>query len=61
MELLEQVKKWLELGRMFNAVKSKFKGIYLRNSLPKVKNEAYVVNLDECKIDRNSLDRFVCE
>ena len=27
----------------------KFNGVYSRNDLPKVKNGAYVMNLDECK------------
>ena len=27
----------------------KFNGAYLRNNLPKIKDEAYVVNLDEFK------------
>ena len=27
----------------------KFNGVYSRNNLPKVKNGAYVMNLDECK------------
>ena len=25
----------------------KFNGVYLRNSLPKMKHEAYIINLDE--------------
>ena len=28
---------------------SKFNGIYSRNNLPKIKDRAYVINLDECK------------
>ena len=28
---------------------SKFNGIYSRNNLPKIKDKAYVINLDECK------------
>ena len=43
------MKKWLELGRIFNAVKSKFNGVNLRNSLLKIKDEANIVNLDEHK------------
>ena len=43
------MKKWLELDRIFNAVKSKFNGINLRNSLLKIKDEANIVNLDEYK------------
>ena len=43
------MKKWLELDRIFNAFKSKFNGINLRNSLLKIKDEANKVNLDECK------------
>ena len=29
--------------------KPKFNGVYSRNNLPKVKNGAYVINLDEYK------------
>ena len=43
------MKKWFELGRVFDAVKSKFNGINLRNSILKIKDEANIVNLDECK------------
>ena len=28
---------------------SKFNGVYSRNNLPKIKDKAYVINLDECK------------
>ena len=27
----------------------KFNGVYLRNNLPKIKDGAFVINLDECK------------
>ena len=43
------MKKWLELDRIFNAAKSKFNGINLRNSLLKIKDGANIVNLGECK------------
>ena len=43
------MKKWLELDRIFNAVKSKFNGINLRNSLLKIKDETNIVNPGECK------------
>ena len=39
----------------------KFNGVYSRNNLPKLKDGAYVINLDEFKSVRNSLDSFVCE
>ena len=39
----------------------KFNGVYSRNNLPKIKNGAYVINLDEFQIIRNSFDSFVCE
>ena len=54
----------LELVRIFTALshpltnfeiqkyyqnKTKFNGAYLRNDLPKIKNEAYVINLDRYK------------
>ena len=29
--------------------KPKFKGAHSRNNLPKIKDWAYVINLDECK------------
>ena len=29
--------------------KPKFKGVYSRNNLPKIKDEAYVINLDKFK------------
>ena len=48
-ELLEQMKKGLELDRIFNVVKSKFNGTHLRKSLLKIKDRTIVVNLDECK------------
>ena len=41
------MKKWLELDRIFNAVKSKFNGINL--SLLKIKDRINIVNLGECK------------
>ena len=28
---------------------SKFNGVYSRNSLPKIKDRAYVINFDECE------------
>ena len=43
------MKKWLELDRIFNAVKSKFNGINLRNSLLKIKDGTNIVNLGGCK------------
>ena len=43
------MKKWLDLDRIFNAVKSKFNGINLRNSLLKIKDGTNIVNLGECK------------
>ena len=39
----------------------KFNGIYSRKNLPKIKDGAYVINLDEYKSNRNSLDSFLCE
>ena len=63
-EQLEQLKGRLELVRIFTALshpltnfeiqkyyqnKTKFNGAYLRNDLPKIKNEAYVINLDRYK------------
>ena len=39
----------------------KFNGVYSRNNLPKIKDGAYVINLDEFRIIRNSFDSFVCE
>ena len=56
---LDQVKEQLELVEIFNLLhpltnfevqnEPKFNGVYLRNNLPKIKNEAYVINLDEYK------------
>ena len=43
------MKKWLELDRIFNVVKSRFNGIRLRKSLLKIKDGAIIVNLDKCK------------
>ena len=37
--------------------KSKFNGVYSRNSLPKIKDGAYVINLDEYE----SMGTGVCE
>ena len=59
-ELLELVKKSLEQTRIFNATSSfetrkcfqnepNFNGVYSRHNLPKIKDGAYVINLDECK------------
>ena len=31
----------------YNQNKSKFNGVYSRNDLPKIKDGAYVINLDE--------------
>ena len=28
---------------------SKFNGVYSRNNLPKIKDKAYLINLDDCK------------
>ena len=40
----------------------KFKGVYSRNNLPKIKDGVYVKNLGEyVQINRNSLDSFACE
>ena len=39
----------------------KFSGFYSRNNLPKITNGTYVLNIDECKSKRNSLDSFVGE
>ena len=39
----------------------KLNGIYSRNNLPKIEDGAYLINLDEFKSFRNSLDSFVCE
>ena len=40
----------------------KLNGLYSKNSLPKIKDGAYVINLDEIKKkNRNSLDNFICE
>ena len=36
----------------------KFNGVYSRNNLPKTKDGAYVINLEQ--INRNSLDSFIC-
>ena len=57
---LEQVKTKIEQARIFNASsfhkfwntkvlsnEPKFKGVYSRNNLPKMKDEAYVINHDE--------------
>ena len=59
---LEQVKERLELVRILNATQSfdfeiqidyqnesKFNCVYPRNNLPKIKDGAYVINLDEHK------------
>ena len=59
---LEQVKTKIEQARIFNASsfhkfwntkvlsnEPKFKGVYSRNNLPKMKDEAYVINYDEFK------------
>ena len=35
----------------------KFNGVYSRNNLPKIKDGAYVINLDE--FNRNLLDTFL--
>ena len=35
--------------QMYYQNKPKFNGVYSRNSLPKVKDGAYVINLDEYK------------
>ena len=40
---------------------SNFNGAYSRNNLPKTKDAPYVINLDELRINRNSLDSFICE
>ena len=40
---------------------SKFYNAYSRNILPKIKDGPYTINLDEYKINMNSLDYFVCE
>ena len=37
---------------------SEFNSVYSRNNLPKIKHEAYVINLDE--YDRNWLGSFIC-
>ena len=29
---------------------SKYNGVYARNNLPKIKDEAYIINLDGCKL-----------
>ena len=39
----------------------KFNGFYSRNNLPKITNGTYVLNIDEYKSKRNSLDSFVGE
>ena len=58
---LEHAKAKLELARIFNAThpltnyeiekyyqnEHKFNGAYSRNNLPKIKDGAYVINLDE--------------
>ena len=50
------MKAQFELTRIFNAASSfnkiwitkpKFNGFYSRNNLPKIKDETYVINLDE--------------
>ena len=28
----------------------RFNGVYSRNNLPKIKEEAYIINLDECEL-----------
>ena len=35
--------------KMIMIVKPKFNGVYSRNNLPKIKDGAYVINLDEYK------------
>ena len=38
----------------------KFNGVYSRNNLPKIKDRAYVINLDECKsIETNWIALYV--
>ena len=42
----------------------KFNGVYSRNNLPKTKDTAYVINLDEFKSTEThciSLDSIICE
>ena len=40
----------------------KFNGVYSRNNLPNIRDEAYVIKLDGFKlqVNRSSLDSFVC-
>ena len=37
-----------------------FNGVYSRNNLPKTKDGAYAINLDEFKSTGTLLDSFVC-
>ena len=39
----------------------KFNGLYSRNNLPKIKDGAYVMNLNEFKSVGTPLDSFICE
>ena len=43
--------------QMYYQSESKFNGLYSKNNLPKIKDGADVINLDEYE----SLDSFVCE
>ena len=38
----------------------KFNGVYSRNNLPKIKDGAYVINLEEYECNRNSFDSYIC-
>ena len=37
----------------------KLNGVYSRNKLPKIEDGTYLINLDEFKSVRNSLDSFI--
>ena len=41
--------KMIMREKMIMIVKPKFNGVYSRNNLPKIKDGAYVINLDEYK------------
>ena len=48
----------------YHQKKPKFNSVYSINNLPKIKNGAYVINLDEYEsisMSMNSLDSFICE
>ena len=46
---------------MYYQNEPKCNGVYSRTNLPKIKDGAYLLNLDELKSNRNSLDSLICE